>query len=315
MSKKHLITVIFLTIATCSFCQSGQIYMSVAMPSNSILDSNTKSILKNKLFNMVSPQDVTAAECAPIAMVPDVNVISEEKVEGVMRTITTVELSVNISVRDILTDAVINTLQLSAKGNGYSVAEARRNAIQSIKEKSAVCLQFVNSTKERVVSYYEEKTSSLIAKANTLASMQQYDEALAILSAYPESLGGYEQVYDAMKSIFVKAQTKYCSQTILAARAALANRDFEGAGELASSIDVTSSCASEAKEVLNSVKQCQDKAYNDYIALEKQRISSNERLEKQRISSNERVATATVNAARDIATEYYKRQTTYIFWW
>lgn len=302
---RKILLIVFLLITTkYSFCQCHQIYMSVAMQSDCALDSNSMSILKNKLINLMSPQNIVAIECGPIAMIPVVDVVNEDKIEGGMRTITSIELSVNIYIKNIMTSEVFNSLQISAKGNGYSIAEAKRNAIQSINERNDIYSQFVNSTKERIISYYENNTTSLIAKANTLASMQLYDEALAILYAYPESLKGYTQVATAIRTIFTKAQSQYCSQTILAARAAIANHDFEGAAELISSIDATSSCYNEAKDVLQAIKISKDKIYNDAISIE-----------KQRIKSNEQIATATINASRDIATAYYKRQTTYIFWW
>lgn len=298
---KRLLIFWIAVVTTLMVCAEDA-YISVAMPSDSQLDNNTKSILKNKLLNIASAEGVASMECSAIAMIPEVNVLSKELVEGGMRNITTLELSITITVRNILTNAIFNTIIISATGNGYSETEAMRSAIKSIEPSKY--LKFIKTSKEKIIAYYRNNTSSLIAKANTLAGQQMYDEALATLSSYPESLAGYPQVAAAISSIFKKAQTQYCSEILQAARAAYAQRDYDGAAGLASTIDATSSCASEAKALLGSIRRSAEQEYKNQLEMERQ-----ERL------SRERVATATIKAARDVAVAYYKRQNNYIFFW
>lgn len=298
--KKLLMLVMAVCVILPSMAEDA--YISVAMPKDCILDNNTKSLLKNKLLNMASLGGVAPMESCAIAMIPEVNVLSKELVEGGMRNITTLELSVTITVRNIMTDAVFNTTSISLRGDGYSEIEAMRSAIRTIVPERYA--GFVKVSKEKIISYYRNNTSALIAKANTLANQQLFDEALATLSSYPESLSGYQQVAAAISAIFKKAQTQYCSEILQAARAAYAQRDFEEAANIASAIDATSSCATEAKALLNSIRRSADQQYKD--ELETQR---------QETLSQERVATATIKAARDVAVAYYKRQNNYIFFW
>lgn len=65
----------FLLLLGC-FClvhaQTNNVYISVAMPSDCPLDSNTKSILKNKILQMLSAEGVAGTECGAIIMVPEV---------------------------------------------------------------------------------------------------------------------------------------------------------------------------------------------------------------------------------------------------
>lgn len=282
--------------------QAEDTYISVAMPNNCVLDNNSKSLLKNKLLAMASTEGVASMECCAIALVPEVNVLNKELVEGGMRNIVTTELTITITVRNILTNAVFSSTTINTKGEGYSDAEAIRTAIRKIEPDRYV--QFIKTAKTKIIDYYRSNTSALIAKANTLANQQRFDEALATLSSYPESLSGYPQVAKAIAAIFKKAQTQYCSEILLAARAAYAERDFEGAAGLASTIDGSSNCASEAKALLNSIRNSADQVYRDQVNAERQ--------ERQ---SKERVATATIKAARDVAVAYYKRQNNYVFFW
>ena len=165
-------------------------------------------------------------------------------------------------------------------------------------------LTFVRVAKSKIYDYYKNNTDALIAKANTLASQQMFDEALALLSTFPESLPEYVNVSNVMISIFKKCQDQYCNQVLMSAQAAYSKQDYTGAAELASMVDAQSSCASQAKALLNSIKKDMDKQYKDAVELE-----------KEKIRSNEQIKTVQINAIKDIATAYFQRQTEYIFFW
>ena len=302
--KRQLSIILACYMALTAYCQSGDIYISVAMPPNCLLENNAKTILKNKLVTMASANGIMAAECSSIAFVPEISIEEENKVEGGMRTIYTRTLNITVTARNIITNTVFSSFQLSSNGEGHSIADANRSAINKINLQSSRYAKYVEETKRKIVDFYNKNTSTLITKANTLAAQQEYDEALALLSTYPESLNGYTIVAQTMKSIFQQCQDKYCREIILSARAAYAQRDFSTAAEIAASINAQSSCIGEAKQLLAQIKRDSDKEYNDKMALEREQIRSNERMHS-----------ATMNAARDIAKAYYKRQTYYIYWW
>ncbi len=50
-------------------------------------------------------------------------------------------------------------------------------------------------------------------------------------------------------------------------------------------IDAQSSCAAQAKALLNSIKKGMDKQYNDIIAMEKEKIRSDERIKSAQIKA------------------------------
>lgn len=287
------------------YAQNDNVYISVAMPSNCTLDNNTKSILKNKLIQISSSQDgIASTEYGAIVMVPEVNIINSNVVSGGMRRIVSVELGITVTVRNIITNTVFNTLQIITAGEGYSDVEAKRSAINKINVLSSEYMQFVKMTKSKIIDYYNTNTATIIAKANALASQQLYDEALALLSTYPESLSGYEKISNAMTSIFEKCQTMYCSQILLSAQSEYSRQNYSEAAELVAMIDAQSSCAPQAQALLNSIKKNMDKQYNDMIVME-----------KEKMQSEERIMTAQIKASRDIATAYFQRQTEYVFIW
>lgn len=312
--KKILILLAFI-LAPIVQIMADEVYISVAMQANSILDSNAKTILKNKIVSMVTSNGIAATEYSAIAVVPEISVMQKDKVEGGMRTITSMEINITLTVRNVVTGNVFNSVQISAKGNGYSEADAIKNAIRTTDISDSRYGAFISEAKRRIVEYYKTNTNMLITKANTLASQQQYDEAIALLDTYPEFLSDYNRVASTIKSIFKQSQTKYCSEILQSARAAYARRDYDEAAEIASCIDITSSCGAEAKSLLASIKRGNDQVYNDEISYRNERMRAQERMATEKMKSQERITTATIRAARDVAKAYYGRQTNYVYIW
>ena len=318
--KRMVLFVISLFFTIMTFSQAKDVYISVAMPNNSVLDNNIKAILKNKIVTIASTNGVAATECGAIAIIPEINVIEENKIEGGMRNIFSTQLELSLSTRNIITNTIFNSVQFSYRGEGYSIDEAKRSAIKKISTTDTRFTAFINETKTKIYNYYANNTSSLINKANTLASQQLYDEALALLSTFPESLPDYDKISEAIMQIYNKCQSQYCDQIMLSAQAAYSKRDYESALAIATSINPQSSCMEESKQLIAKIKKDLDDEHAERIAMEKgkmeiekERIRSEERIEHERMRSKERTTAHMINAVRDIASAYYERQTSYIF--
>lgn len=276
--------------------QTDGVFISVAMPSESILDGNSMSTLKNKLSQVLSRSGVVGAESSAIVLVPEVHVADSSSVFGGMRTISSVRLDVTLSVKHLITNTTFCSYEIETKGEAYSVRDAKRSAISRINALNPDYSKFIEEAKIRVCDYFSRNTSALISKANTLAVQKKYDEALALLSAYPESLSGFAEVSAAMSSILDMCKTEYCGQILMSAQSAFSKRDYAQAADIASMVDSQSSCAEQARALLESVRECSDKEHEEEIAQE-----------KEKISSKERQRTAMINAVRDIASAYVRR--------
>ncbi len=298
--RLYLITIFLLSV----FFNAQSINISVAMPQDCNLENEAKLMLKNKLQNIISYQGVAGTECGALIITPEVNIIRSNIIHGGMRQINSVELCITFTVRNIITNTVFNSIQTTLSGEGYSMIEANRSAINKIETSSPFYQKFIDSTGKRILDYYETNTSAIIEKANTLASQQLFDKAFALLATYPENLPSYNKVANTISSIFKKYQTQQCSQLLLSAQAAFSRKDYELATELVSLIDAQSDCVSDAQELLKSITQNLDKQYDDLLKLEAEKMQSHERIEL-----------AKTKAISDIASAYIRNQTEYIFFW
>lgn len=300
--KKMIFLIIVAVTCLPIFAQSNNICISVAMPRECILDNNTMTILKNKLLSMSASEGVSSMEIGALTMIPEISIINEYLVEGGMRNIYTIELGIVVSIKNIMTGTVFNSLTLYSKGEGYSKSNAMHSAINKIDESKF--RNFVPEAKKKIIEFYRDNTNVLISKANTLSAQQQYSEAIALLSSYPETLTGYKLVSASIKKIYQQYLTQNCEEVMMAARAEYAKRNFDVAADLAATIIPNCSCFSDAKSLLASIKKNSDTAYNNEL---------NERKETR--NAAERVAKATIRAARDVAVAYYKSRTNYVFLW
>ncbi len=300
---RKLITLLCLIcVVTNMMAQGNDVFISVAMPSNSVLDNSTKTLLKNKLLAICTTNSVAATECGAIAMIPEVSILDEQLVETGMRNLYTTEVNVSVSVINIITNTIFNTLNLTSKGDGYSKTEALRSAIKKINEQKYG--EFARVTKKKVADYYSSNSANLINKANTLCAQQLYDEAIALLATYPESLPNYPQISIAIQKIYQQYLTQNCEEIMMMAHAEYAKRNFEKAADLAASVDPSCSCFNSAKTLLSSIKKDNDIVYQNEIESQ-----------KEEMKSKEKIATATINAAKDIAVAYFKRGSNYVFFW
>ena len=300
--RKIITLLCFIVMNLDLFAQSNDVFVAVAMPSNSMLDNNAKTILKNKLLTICTVEGIAATECGAIAMIPEISILDEQLVEGGMRNIHTIETNITITIRNIITNTVFNTLNITSKGEGYSKIEALRYAIKKIDAQKYS--DFAQKTKHKISDYYRNNSSTLINKANTLCAQQQYGEAIALLSTYPESLANYPQVSAAIQKIYQQYLTQNCEEIMIMARAEYAKRNFDKAADIAASIDPSCSCFNSAKALLSSIKKDNDAVYKNEME-----VNREER------KSKERMLTATINAAKDVAIAYFKREKNYLFFW
>ncbi|MCF0185150.1 MAG: hypothetical protein HUJ98_01515 [Bacteroidaceae bacterium] len=294
----------FLIGLACVCAQNENVSISVAIPVGGFTDLNTQSILKNKALKIVSAEGVATTECGAIAIVPEINILDQDYVDGGMRRIYTLKLSTTFTVRNIMNNTVFNTVQITSRGEGYTETEALRSAISKIDDTSNLFSNFISVSKKKILDYYANNTKALIAKAKTLANQQLFDEALALMSTYPESLKGYAEVSSTISTIFKQYQAHNCNQVLMEANAAYSNHNYDEAAYLLATIDANSPCAVPAKSLLASINNALNKQYNDAISMEKEQLRSIERLQ-----------TAQLNAAKEVAKAYFQRQNNYVFFW
>lgn len=303
MKKLLLIMVILANCFTAVYAQGVEI--AFAIPSgNSQLSDNTAKMLRSKFLPAMTENGVETTEVSTIAIKPEISFVNRQVVEGGMRNIHTSDIQFNFVCANLVTGTTFASCVITVRGEGFSDDDAIKNAISKLSSQDKRLTVFVNNSKDKIVDYYQRNLNSVISRAHTFANIQQYDEGLALLFSCPATITEYAKVNNEITAIYRQYQTKECSNIIQKARTEYANGNYEGAAEYLQQIDMTSSCAAEAKRLCTQIKQSRDAEARQAVELIERQAQREADVEKQRI-----------RAARDVAVAYCKRRTDVYFVW
>ncbi|MCD8318792.1 MAG: hypothetical protein LUC45_08170 [Paraprevotella sp.] len=254
-------------------------------------------LLATRMQAITASQGISSDMNGTFVMYPVVNITDKQLVEGGLKRFQLVEIELSLFIRQLATKAEFGTCTKSLKGQGRNMTEAVRNAFAQINPKDNVYSRFLSEAKTKITDYYTANRSTMIEKARSLASMQSYEEALALLAAYPDALPGSAEVRQVSIDIYKKYQNSICSQLLSKAQEAIAAQDYETALSVLSQIDSESNCHADAvqltRQIGSNIKE-QQKVEEELTRQAEQREQD---LEKQRIQ-----------AIRDIAVAYYQNQ-------
>ncbi|MDE6353404.1 MAG: hypothetical protein K2K88_09785 [Muribaculaceae bacterium] len=232
--------------------------------------------------------------------------ISEETVETGMRKMVIKKFELSLRIEQPLLNLQFGQTIIQLKGSGFDSKKAAMDAIQHLKPSGIEIQNFISSALHKAHEYYTTHIDAIIDKANILSKMGQYDEAITLLWACPNSSSIHTKVFSALDDIYMGKQNHECSMIMKQAESAYALKNYDEMKRLLDSIDSNSQCAASASalakkagvEIRHDEKIAIEREERDreraYLAAEndKQREYN---LEQQRISS-----------ISDIAKEYLR---------
>lgn len=303
MKKTYFVLLTFL-LPFISIAQTtndmGKIALSTVMPENiDGLNVSQLSKLDTKITQIVTASGLGASGYNNnFVIYPKFAVYESNLVEGGMQNITVVNAEVSLFIKQVDNNLLFSTISKPLKGSGSSKELAITNAITKIPTSDPEFKAFIETGKSKIIQYYTEKCSDIIAKADTYVKMQQFEQALGLLMSVPEEVSGcYIQVQNKAIEAYKAYQTQRCAEQIQLAKTTLASNDYIGTLNILSEIDPSAVCFKEAQTIAKSASvnvdaeekkhwDFQMKQYNDDVGLEKQRIQ----------------------AIKEIAVSYYKSQ-------
>lgn len=232
--------------------------------------------------------------------------ISEETVETGMRNIKIkdYELSLRLELPQI--NLMFSQTVIHLRGAGLDSTKAAIDAVKQLNPDSPVLQSFITDAITKAHDYFNTNIDAIIDKAHVLSKTGQYEEAIALLWACPNSKSIHHKVYMALDEIFIAKRNYECSMMMKKAENAYALKKYDEMAYYLDLIDNDSPCASSAlalakkaeTEIRNDEKEAFERAEiekdREYTSLEKDKQREYD-LEKQRIT-----------AISDIAREFYK---------
>lgn len=295
------------------------------------LSDEAAKLLQTKLTQIITANGVADNEyITRFILTARINVITKDIVAGPPQRISQ-KLEITLMMGDVEADKLYSTMTIIAMGVGTSETKAYIAAIKSIKPRNAKITAFMEESKQKIVDYYESNSEEIIAEAKKLAGMQNYEEALTLLSSVPNVCSRcYKECSELAPSIYydwINADGAYCLQQAQTIWAEQPNKQgAEKAMEYLSKINFAATCMPDAQKLTEQIKKkmlVEDKRewefkmqqYKDNIEREKRQWAQyvqeyQERHERMMAQDAQRAANQRliIKACRDIAVERAKHQ-------
>lgn len=306
--RKIILTFVLVLVSLAFYAQSVQnITLSVLTePLPEPFPVVSETILKNNLNKLILKNGIAQRNSIDRFFITAVATPLTKDILGAAPTQFAYTLDITFYIADIIDQKVFSTASVNSKGVGKSEDKAIIDALKRVNLNNSTLLNFVEDGKKKIVAYYDEQAPAIIKKANLLAGMEKYEEALYTLISIPSECKSYDEAISLQLDIYQKYIDHLCDVNLSKAKMAwAAEQNSLGAteaGEYLSEIYPDAKCYKEAQQLYDEIKskvlddwKFEMKIYQDGVDLESQRI----------------------NAIRDIGVAYGEGQqptSTYIGW-
>lgn len=260
--------------------QQAKIPMTVYLSdASSNIPSSSREFLTTRLNAAVARNGMGATEdFCQFYMSCSYSVIEKHIVPGSpTKYFQTVEM--NFFVVDAFAQKVFTNVSVETKGVGNSEEQANTASVRQISPSNKDLAAFIKESNNKIIAYYNEQYKNIIIKAQSLAKVYQYEEALFQLSLVPEACSGYQEVVNVAASIFQKYLDDKANKALAKARAIWnAGQDADAAaeaGEYLAEILPDAACYPQAVALSNEIK-ARVKSDIDYYRKREERAESRE---------------------------------------
>jgi hypothetical protein len=271
------------------------------------IPDNVQNLLVTRLINAVTSEGVTAdGTYDQFFITGKFETVSENIVAGPPE-MTALVLNLTLFVGDLESEQIYASKTLELRGVGVSKQKAYINALSKLNGQNRNLAAFVATAKVKILDYYDHNYQSLLAKAKTAASVQNFEEALYFTTRVPECSVGYEKASQATISYYQQYIDLEAEQLISAAQAAWASSPDEYGAEQAMNylkrVNSASNNYSKAQQLVNTITAKVQRNW-DFENIEK--YNNEVDLQEQMIESAKAVGVAYGNGQ--------KQQTTNLMW-
>lgn len=252
MNKLLLSGICFLLCVAALPAQEQNICIMPYLPDEVDIPERARNALKHKLLQVVTTNGFGSTSDA-FVLAANVTVIEKEAVPVVPPQIN-LQIEVSLYVVNTIEKVIVDEKSFILSGIDKTENSAFAQALKQLNPRAPQVRTFMSSVREKIVDFYAQRTPVLIAKAQSLAKMGKLDEAIITLSVVPESVPEYTPVAELMAELYKKKINSENSRILLAAKAALANRNYSDALSLLSQVDPLSDCFGEAVKMIHGIQ-------------------------------------------------------------
>lgn len=314
MKKEFVSRKLLLVLALiCGFGLSkGQdLPIAAVIDNRSIEVGHIAKSLDSKLNDALNSAGIHSEGEEGLYLVGELNPVSEETVETGMRKIIIKNYELSVRLEHPQLNLKFGQTTIPLKGSGYDSTKAAMDAVRHLNSSASGLQSFISESAKKAQEYYATHIDAIIDKANVLSRAGQYDEAIALLWACPNSTAIHVKVYDALKKIYLAKEDHDCSMLMKQAESAYALKNYDEMKRILDSIDSNSRYAASASElarkagieIRNEEKEAlarEERALERAYASEEHNRQREHELEKQKIAAISGIAKEYLRNRRNV---------------
>ena len=274
--------------------------IAVYVPESDLLNSSNKEKLKSKMIQFLTKSGFGSDNLASASflMYPKTDIVENFQLDGGTEPQQVVVAEVTFIIKQIPESKVFGTALIKVKGVGKTKDEAFRNSFNSINSSDPALVEFVKTTREKIIKHYTDNCDVIIAAAETEFNKKNIGKAISLLAAIPsDAKDCFFKVQDKIKVFYQAWIDNECQQMMIKAAAASGNKNYSEAFSILGDITPTSKCYNDAKVQIEKTKG----------QITKEEAEQYNRMLAEKKMENEKEM-AVINAAKEVAKEYYKSQ-------
>lgn len=217
------------------------------------LPAEAKKALSQKLLQMTT-QNGFGATSGSFVLTANVHTI-DKVVSGSVPPQFIIDLEVSVYVVNLNENIIAAETSFEVRGMDSTESRALAKAINRINAKSPAVREFMASAREKIIDYYSGRVPTIIAKAQSLSDRGEYEEAISILAAVPESLEDYPLVVEKMTATYTQMVDKFAAIALQDAKSKIAMKDYAGALDALMAVDPSSTRFKDADAMVESIKR------------------------------------------------------------
>ena len=273
----------------------------------------SQAYLETKLSQMITANGIgVGARGGQFCLLAKCDLLSKDVIGGAP-IVQTQRMSFTFFVADMIDEKIIASTSIEVVSSGSSEAQTYINAIRRLNVNDRNIQEMIRLGKEKIMDFYNTNTDAIIRKAQNLASLTSYEEALFLLTSIPECTPGYYKAVAACAPIYQSYIDRECAQNLMVAQTLwAASPNAAGAAKVSaylSAIEPSSGCYNDAlslyTEIKNSVREDwkYEFKYYDRRALERERLD----VDRNRIQAYRDIGVAFGNGQQPVTTNIFGR--------
>lgn len=184
--------------------KTSTIVVTSFVPVQDGLSPTAAKNMENKISQIITASGMGSIDNSRFAVIPRI-VVTNQYVQPSAPPMFAMNADITFYMGDVSTGNVFCSLTKSFTAVGETETRAYVGLISNIKPKDREIQQFMQTGKQKIIDYYNQKVDQIINRARQLESQSDYDGALIALLEVPEEAEeAYAKVSPLIASIYQK---------------------------------------------------------------------------------------------------------------